>query len=312
MKIAFCWDWKPVISQTTTWEDGLAAALRELQKRGHEVAIFMPGDTNTIKHPYFDIEVRQNLPLAVEQYNPDVILIWGDLTRPNIPVLKALGRPMALCFAGGETHHPNISAFNHIFVESKVYLDKLAYANVPLSIAFGTNTDLFQPTEQVKAFDTIFPATFALWKRHDLYAKATEGMRSLAVGYMYDDHEQECWQVCLDHGVTVLPHASAQVLKYLYAASNICIIPSRSDGGSQRTVLEALAMNMPVIVTDSDKFDFAEGGVIKVEPNIWSIRDAITVAMGQVDLVETRPAILANWSHITYADALEKGLSEIV
>lgn len=298
-----------MMSQTITWEDGLAAAIRELIHRGHEVKLFMPDTTDyVIRHPYFDIEVKADVKSAVAEFNPAAILIWGDFTRPNIRPLRTLHKPLAICFAGGEVNHVNKSLFDHIFVESEVYRKKFEDDGLPVSIAFGTNTDLFKPVEQVKTFDTIFPATFALWKRHDLYAKATAGLRSLAVGYIYDDHEQECWQTCLDNGVTILPHTSAQVLHYLYAASRICVVPSRSDGGSQRTVLEAMAMNLPLIITDSDKYDYCYGRVFQTEPKIESIKGHINAILDGGFEADTRDYVLENWSHISYADVLETGL----
>ena len=62
----------------------------------------------------------------------------------------------------------------------------------------------------------------------------------------------------------------------------------------------------PVIVTDSDKFDYE--GVIRVEPTVEAIREAIDSAEGK----NTRDYILENWSHIKYAEALEKGLEAII
>lgn len=319
MKIAFVWDWPPVMDQVIGWEDGLAAALKELQKRGHEVGVFMPDDSNyVIKHPYFDIQVCSNLPVVVHAWNPEVILIWGDMTRRNAKPLRELNKPMAICFAGGEVLGENYPYFDHIFVESQVYLNKLKDARVDtndkigISIAFGTNTDLFAPVEQSKIFDTIFPATFALWKRHQLYANATEGLLSLAVGYIYNNHEKECWEDCLKKGVMILPHTPARVLKYLYAASTVCVVPSRSDGGSQRTVLEAMAMNIPVIVCDSDKFDFAKDYIYRTEPTAESIRGYVASLLDGETEINTRDYVLNNWSHIQYADALEKGLKSIL
>lgn len=315
MNIAFCWDWEPYFEQTVTWKDGLAAALLELQKRGHEVRVFTAGKTPTIvNHPYFDIIVSTDLKRDVAKCHPDVILHWGDFTRPNAEPLKTLGVPMAICFAGGEAINYNTPLFDHIFVESRVYQDTLeerGYDNV--SIAFGTNTDLFVPLPNQKIrFDTIFPATFAEWKRHNLYAEATEGLRSLAVGHMYHDHEQECWQVCLQHGVTVLPYVPAGVMRYLYAASRVCVIPSRSGGGSQRTVLEAMAMNLPVVVTDSDKFDFGDGYIFRASPDASEIRMFVEALLdGDLD-VNTREFVESNWSHINYADSIEKGLKAII
>lgn len=310
MKLAFIWDWPPTMSQTLSWEDGLAAAIRELQRRGHAVRLFMPDTSEyVIKHPYFDIEVCEDIPYAVRAFEPEAILLWGDMTRPNIRPLRMLNVPLLICFAGGEVNHQNAGLFDHIFVESQVYLDHFQAQGLPVSIAFGTNTELFQPVEQAKAFDTIFPATFALWKRHNLYARAVEGLRALAVGYMYDDHEQECWQDCLAHGVTILPHTSAQVLRYLYAASEVCVIPSLSSGGSQRTVLEAMAMNLPLVVCDSDKFDYLTDECLRVAPTPEALREAIETQRGRV--VQTRDHVLAHWSHLTYADALEKELEAL-
>lgn len=305
MKLYVLWDWNPELSQTITWKDGLAAALKLLRER-HDVTINVPGPDGTIDHPYFPIRVVSDIVADVEDIQPDAILIWGDMTRPHTPLLAPLGIPMAICFAGGEALGDNHVFYDHIFVESQVYLDTFKKAMLPCSIAFGTNTELFKPVEQPKVFDTIFPATFAAWKRHDLYAKAVQGKKALACGYMYTSHEQECWQVCLDNGVVVLPHVSADVLHRLYAASEVCVVTSSSAGGSQRTVLEALAMNLPVIVTDSDKFDYDH--LTRVEPTIEAVRGAIET----VKQTNTRDYVLQNWSEHNYADALEKGLQSIV
>lgn len=311
LKISFVWDWEFVPSQALTWKDGLAAALKELIGRGHEIQIVTCGEDIVVQHDYFPIHVTTDVLRTVKSFDPDVILHWADMTRPNaLPTLK-LNKPMAICFAGGEALGENVELFDHIFVESEVYKKVFEDNGYKTSIAFGTNTDLFKPIEQVKAFDTIFPATFALWKRHDLYAKATNGLRSLACGYMYHKHEQECWQVCLDNNVTILPHVSADVLHYLYASSKICVIPSLSSGGSQRTVLEAMAMNIPLIVCDSDKFDYVEGqDVMRVAPNVEELREAIQKSLTKE--VNTREYILKNWSHINYANALEEGLKSII
>lgn len=312
MRISFVWDWEPEYHQSVTWQDGLAAALRELINRGHEVQVLCAGNLDSfIGHPYFQIIETSNIPNLVKLFKPDVILHWGDTTRPNAALTAELGIPMALCFAGGEMNGGTERYFQHIFVESEVYKPGFMRKGIPVSTAFGTNTELFKPMpEQPKYFDTIFPATFATWKRHELYAKATNGLRSLACGYIYHDHEQENWQVCLDNGVMVMPHVSAQGLHYLYGASKVCVIPSRSDGGSQRTVLEAMAMNLPVIVTDSDKFDFAEGKVFQAEPLITDLRTMINMALDSE--VSTRDYVVANWSEHTYADALEAGLMGLI
>lgn len=314
MRIVFLWDWKPEYSQSMSWKDGLAAALRELMRRGHDVTVLVPGDEDDIiRHPYFDIHVSKDVPKLVKELNPNVILHWADMTRPNAKPLFDLGIPQAICFAGGEPLGENYPFFAHVFVESQVYKDVFDNADVPCSIAFGTNTELFKPIRQNKLIDTLFPATFALWKRHDLYAVATQGLRSVACGYIYPDHEQECWEECLNLGATILPHVSADVLHYLYAASRVCVITSNSSGGSQRTVLEAMAMNLPLVVTDSDKFHYTQGrdDVWQVDPAASAIRDVVDFIIDNNITVNTRDYILENWSEFTYCDALEKGLQEL-
>lgn len=304
MKINFVWDWKPNYWQSYTWGDGLAAALVELRNRGHEVKVYADTD-QVIPNPMNTIE-----PLGSLDPNwCDVFLHWADMTRPNAITNFQYGKPMAICFAGGEIITEQTELFDHIFVESQVYLDKLKEHEYSSSIAFGTNTDLFKPVKQAKTFDAIFPATFAAWKRHDLFAQATEGLRACAVGFMYDKHEQECWQVCVDKGCLVLPHVSAEVLHRLYAASRSVLITSKSEGGSQRTVLEALAMNIPCIVTDSNKFDYE--GTIRVKPNVQEIRGVLD-NLEMYEGINTRDYILDTWSHIQYADSLEKGLKGIL
>lgn len=314
MKILFVWDWPPVITQVATWEDGLAAAVKELSTR-HEVLVCMP-DTHSylIRHPYFDIVVSDDLVEIATTFGPDVILHWADMTRANAKPLSKLGIPMAICFAGGDIDGPNTPLFQHIFVESGVYLDKAQNTGWSTSMAFGTNTDLFTPIpEQAKVFDALMVGTFALWKRHDLFAKATKGLIACAVGYMYkDSYEAGCYEVCEAAGNLVLPHLSHQAVARLMAASRCVIVPSNSMGGSQRTVLEAMAMNIPLIVTDSDKYDFAAEKFFRAEPTAEGIKGYLAAILDGEYEANTRDFVLQNWSHICYADALEEGLQAII
>jgi len=309
MRIAFVHDWPVEWEQEYSWRDGLAAALRELGKR-HELKVLVCAEEDiVIPHPYFPITATVDILGKVLQFTPDVILMWGDCTRPNAEPLSQLKKPMALCFAGGNPFGKTNKYFQHFFVESSVYLNRFHASGNSASLAFGTNTELFQPVEATKYFDAIFPATFADWKRHKIFAEATKGLNALAVGYMYMNHEQHCWQECQRAGNLVLPHVSHETLKRLYAASKTCVITSNSQGGSQRTVLEAMAMNIPVIVMeDSDKTTeyVREGGGVVVKPNPLAIKQAIHRDMGKD--WNTRDYILNKWSEFNYADNLEKVL----
>lgn len=317
MRIAFLWDWQNDLHQMATWHDGLAAAVKILAKR-HDLKFFTVGKLDFVfPHDYFDIHVRQegdSLVNAVKAFEPDVILIWGDATRPHAAPLKTLGKPMALCFAGGNPFGPTFHLFDHIFVESTSYLNQYLSGGFKVSTAFGTNTELFRPVpEQAKIFDVCFPATYCNWKRHNLFTDSVRGLRFVTSGFMYQDHETDCWKLPQDAGGLVLPHVSAETLKHIYASSKCCLITSHWTGGSQRTVLEAMAMNVPLVVmTDSDKTseyvnECGEGLVVNPDPR--EIRLAVNEMMGKT--VNTREYIMKKWSEMHYADALEAGLKSI-
>lgn len=314
MRIAFVWDWDIVPPQAITWRDGLSRAIKILGER-HDVKVFAEGKVPyTLPHTYFDINVctqGEGMVDSVREFEPDVILHWADTTRPNAKPLFQLGIPMALCFAGGNPFGETHTLFDHIFVESDVYYEQFKDRGFSVSKAFGTNTTLFSPNyTQSKYIDAFFPATYCLWKRQQLFTDAVQGLRACTAGWMYEKQERDCWEYPEKRGILVLPHLSAKALQRMYAASRCVVITSRSDGGSQRTVLEAMAMNIPVVVTeDSDKTtEYIKasgwGHIAKAKPN--HIRNAIHEAL------ETKPTsrdwILENYSEDKYASDLEEGL----
>lgn len=316
MKIAFVHDWDVDYEQEFTWKDGLAAAIKDLATR-HKVKFFVCADstgrTGIIPHAYFPIFVSDDIKKDVAEFKPDVIICWGDCTRPNAKSLSELGIPMALCFAGGDVQGETNRYFDHFFVESQVYYDRLEVMGKSVSRAFGTNTEIFKPIKQAKLFDAVFPATYCEWKRHSLFAEAVKGLKTATAGWKYPDHEQWCYTIFDNQDNLTLPHISAESLSQLYGASRVCVVTSRSDGGSQRTVLEAMAMNLPVItMTDSDKTseyvkDCGIGAVVDPDPK--KIREAIEYWKDKQ--VNTRDFIIAKYSEFTYAKALEEGIKKI-
>lgn len=322
MRIAVIHDWEPDLAQEMTWKDGLAAAIKILSER-HELRFWTLGKQHAmLPHEYFPITVvpdSEQLKLSVSTFAPDVILHWADCTRPNAPVLAELGKPMALCFAGGNPEAENYIYFDHIFVESEVYKQKFEEMEVSVSTAFGTNTELFKPIPgQAKQFDVIFPATYCDWKRHKLFTEATRGLKTVTAGFMYEVQERYCWEDVMKAGTLTLPHVSAEVLRHLYAASKVCLITSQASGGSQRTVLEAMSMDIPVItMADSDKTseyirDHGWTSCI-VKPEAEDARYWVDqILSGSVKPKGGRDYVLSKWSEHHYADALEAGLTKIL
>jgi len=322
MKISFVWDWPNYTPQTITWKDGLARAIQILSQK-YELQFLTCGDKDfVLPHEYFDIHVSTDIQRDVKAFNPDVILMWGDCTRPNASKCAELGKPMALCYAGGDVNGPTNGCFDHFFVESQVYKDKFDSMGKSCSIAFGTNTELFKlMPKQQKVFDVCFPATYARWKRHDIFSKATKDFRAITAGYIIPA-EEYCADWCRDTGSLVLPHVSPEALRFIYAASKCCLVTSHWTGGSQRTVLEAMSMNIPLIVMeDSDKcveyVSKAGEGIICGKPletsagyDCKNVEEAIKAAM--IMQVNTREWVMQNYSEFMYADNLEKGLCSLL
>lgn len=318
IRIAFLWDWDIVPEHAIGWKDGLAAALRILMTR-HEVAFFAVGTHTDYPHEYFTIRSRvagDELVNEIRDFKPDVILHWGDMTRPHAKPLAALGIPMAVCFAGGNTAGPNRYCFGHVFVENEEYRAKFLAEepDLPVTIAFGANTQLFQPLQNApRTLDAVFPAVFADWKRHGLFLEATRGLRTMCAGFMYPVSERYCWERPMESGVVVMPNVTAEASRMMMVQSKCVLVTSKNVGGSQRTVLEALSCNTPVVVM-SDNLKCCEylrdAGCDDwiVDPEPEKIREKIIRLVPR----NTRDSIMGKWDEDTYAKNIEEGLSKLL
>ena len=317
MRLAIVNDWETQHNEyrfITMRGDGWIRTLQILNQ-DWDVKYYKLGNVGgIISNQYIPINLCGSLETivkSIKEWKPDVILVFGDLTRPVIPLLKQLGIPMALHLTGG-TFRNYVDAFDLFFVESEVYKKQLESEGKRVIQAFGTNTKIFKPIKQVKIWDAIFPAVFANWKRHSLFAQALEE-KGLACGYMYHDHEIECWKVCQENATMILEYQSAEAMNYLYNASRTCVITSDSSGGSQRTVLEAMACNIPVIVmSDSDKTtEFIRkcgvGEIVAPEP----ARIRAAVGKWKNSKVNTRDWVLKNHSEYIYAKKIKEGILSI-
>lgn len=196
----------------------------------------------------------------------DFVLVWGAFGSKQQERVMESPFKKGICIAGGPLNHPDIHKFDVVFVETKWQQNELRKIGVDAKLAFGTNTDLFKPIpEQPKLFTAIYPAAFALWKRHNLFAdrycmngedSSTKGLLfkpSIALGYMQaNEWERETYDYCMSKGIVVLPQVKPEVLAYLYNACDIVYIPSTIVGGGERAVLEALACGIDVEVEDDN------------------------------------------------------------
>lgn len=290
-RVAFVWNYDVQQIHLLYWWDGLRAAIDKLSEF-HDVRVF----------------TRQTVGL-IDDFKPDVILVWGSIDSPLCDHIQTFGVPSAFLYAGGPKDHPNFLNFNHIFYESEVDGDEFRSRGHSTSRAFGTNTELFTIQKQPKIFDAIYPATFAKWKRHDIFANAMRGTRSVALGF-WQDVETECRTVCEDAGLLVLKAVHPEVLVGMYNASRATVLTADAVGGCQRAVLESLACGVPVVImADNKKCQFDLPG-ISMATTPEDVR-AFALTESQHSPECLRRAVVENYSETVYMNQLREWIESI-
>lgn len=302
MKIAFVW--QGFSGRYGQWQDGLYAAMKLIELE-HDVA-------------YFDVDQLDKL----KEFNPDVVLYWEapvTLRGPNAHHYKAimsLPYKKALLFAGGPIDRDICHGFDLYFVESAINEREFEQLGLPWKRAFGVNTQLFKPDPYEKIYDGMMQATFAGWKRHELFAEAL-GSHGLVCGRK-QDHDMNGYNKCVEKNVKILPEMGAAVVAMLINKAHTVVNTAEYWGGGQRCTLEAMACGVPVIVmADSPKnreFVEAGGAGLVVDPNPEAIRRAIADIKEWTPQQQTEGFHYArkHWTERHYADAILAGINSIV
>lgn len=292
MRIAFVWD-SLREHYGKRFNDGLYLALLHLEEK-HTVGYFEPFDDEDIR-----------------DFKPDVVLFWGALCGQETPHVKEMPYKKAICFAGGPITWGNHSGFDLYFTESQINDDEFQNFGVPHVRAFGINEQIFKPMKVEKKYDGAIWATFAGWKRHELFAQSL-GSKGLAVGQI-QPFDRNGYNECVKQGVDVHSEMPKGDMVKLLNESRVAINTAEFWGGGQRMTLEALAMNLPTIVmSDSPKNrEYIEecGLGLVVNPEPKEIKEAVEALKHTQSL--SREYVLGKWTSKHYATSLEKGLLQL-
>lgn len=272
------------------WDDGLRGAMKILEKK-YEVVYHLDGKCNCEK--------------------TDIVFAWGGTLSNTYKNALTMVCKRVLLFAGGPRESELFKDYDMVCFENEIHTNEAKIRGIKCITAFGTDTNIFKPMEQPKIFDVIYPAAFGLWKRNDLFAKAAKGLKALALGNI-QHHELECWNVCVENNIAVSADIPQSRLPYFYAMSHtVCVLPVSFIGG-QRTVLEAMAMKLPVIVPSDAPLvcEFVQHGGTIVSSDPETIRTAIVSNIGRVN-EEGHQYVMKNLTEKHYARSLEKALSII-
>jgi len=290
MTIGFVWQGVSQGDTFNRWNDGLRHAMRILESE-HTVRYMEPWD------PCDDV---------------DVFLYWEapctarGQNAQHYDRIRTLDKPKALLFAGGPIEWETARGFDHIFVENECNKTEFEHLGFSTSVAFGVNTDDFRPKRMEKKFDAFFHATFAGWKRHELFADAF-GARGAVAGRV-QEHDRAGYNRCQELGVTIYPEADAKTLARYIAEAHVMVNTSEFWGGGQRTTLEAMSCNAPVLVmSDSPKNreyveESGQGEICDPDPLV--IRETVESMKGK--RYKGRAYVLGKWTPQHYADNLNK------
>lgn len=302
MRLAFIW--QGLDGQYGVWADGLAAAMKLIEKE-HDVRYF---DTTRISE--------------IHDFKPNVVLYWeapitlrGENAH-NYQAVLDLPYRKALLFAGGPVRPDICYGFDLYFVESKVNEEDFEALKLPWKRAFGVNTQVFKPIESRKVYDGFLHATFAAWKRQDLFADAL-GDRGAVAGRTQET-DMAGYRSCIEKKVDVWPNLRPELVNMLINKSHTVVNTAALWGGGQRCTLEAMACGVPVIVmNDSPKnceYVQESGGGEIVEPNAEAINRAIDFLKNQKTYSGTlgRQYVESKWTEQHYATALLEGINQII
>ena len=310
-KLVLLWDISIPIYDLVAWQDGLYWALAELAKE-HEVNIFLKSDEasgffrDNINFCAYPDDAR--LVNAVKQIAPTHIILWGQINQPLYDKVKSIAK-VGLCFAGGAEEHELGKSYDIIFTENNFINDKFKEQGYKAKVAFGINTDIFKPYPQPKVFKALYPAVFGMWKRQDLFAQAF-GKDGVCIG-RYQPHEPQCLQWAQDAGCMTIPYILPQgSIPYFMNAAECVVSTATNESGGQRTVLEAMACEVPIIVMKdnykaSEYIQDARVGMI-CPPNAEDILHAVA-SINNYD-TKGRQYVLDNWTHKHYAERIEEWL----
>lgn len=231
MKILFVYD----TPKEHIWEDGLYAALELIEKRG-------------------DIVDKINLSHQTIEYKGgyDFVLGWGGFGSKVDEVMRGISAKKGLCIGGCATKPESALEYDVLFYETKWYRDQIDF-HPNIVHAFGVNTNIFQIHNVPRLIDFISVGAFALWKRLDLI-KNKPGSK-MVIGYYQNNNEQESLGIVRDlvkNGVIVSNQMSPRRLVYWLNSANTAYIPANIIGGGERSVLEARACGLNVIVEDDN------------------------------------------------------------
>lgn len=225
-RVLFVWTFDKAKTIYPFWRDGLRRALEILDTKYH-----------------VDIAMGQDYKIASKDY--DAVLIWADSNEETIDYFADWKTRKGIILTTNPDNVENLRKYNIVFCESKPVLRESRSVGLNAIQAFGTDTAFYKPTGRDKDIPFFYPATFSPWKLQRNIAYLKDSL--VCVGTVQPDGQEDL-QKCLDAGVQVrIGYYSPKVIHEYYDRCKEVLVPAIH--GSERTVLEAMSMDMLPVVS---------------------------------------------------------------
>jgi hypothetical protein len=275
MKISVIWNFGKAKEIFPNWRDGHRAAIEEIAKK-YSVNWFLEDE-------YKDIRDKDS----------DFLLFWTDANDDIVKYFDKFEARKGVIITSDNGLPGNIAKYDVVYCESKPVLEKIKSYGVKAILGMGTDTDFYHPREREKDIEYFYPATFSPWKRQSEIAYL--GNKLTCIGTVQPDGWNE-HRACIENGVNVeVGYFPAETIRDYYERSKKVIIPAVH--GSERTVLEAMSMNVWPEVVNSH-----------INVRTASYVEEYVGAKKKDKSLTPRDFIVKNYSHKVYAKALLKGI----
>lgn len=233
----------------------------------------------------------------------DWILPWGVGSLPFNNTIERYKARKALLCAGHPQDQANFDKFEAIFVESPEVYDQIRRSGYRTVLAFGTD-ELFYYNRKYREiiYDVFFPGTYSPWKRQNLLTAACRKWKVATCGIVQPDGVGIYQDLEQAGGYVLTGLMPSRIVSYLYNMTRVVVVPAWH--GSERTVLEAMASNTPLVLVKDNSLacSLVTDEVVLVDPTEEAIVEAVELALGRK--VNTRKHILKNYTSEIYAQKI--------
>lgn len=278
LKIALVWWFDKSGEIFDNYRDGVRAAMEVVGKK-HKVSWYLD----------------KTMP---EPGKADFLLFWSSTNETYFGKLEKYKKEKKGLLLTTDPHVPeNLHRLDVVYCESDPICKAVRAHGVRAVKAFGTDTNFFKPDHKTKKdIDYFYPATFSPWKRQDEIADY--GDRLVCVGTIQPDG-QDIYNRCVNRGVRCkVGYFPVEEIREFYRRAKNVPIPAIH--GSERTVLEAMSMNiLPQVIHPTNRRTFSYLVEYQQEKRL---KPKLT----------PREFVLKNYSHKIYAKQIMKGINEVM